>query len=191
MRFYYKTKDGNTGSTKSVDSLPHNVDKLIIRRYNGDSISIPYTNELILDCNRGKIHDMCFKCDKLSIYKPNIHWFHINYVSARNNAKLHSTFNTLVRLKLEHVRKASSMFKNTLCSNISTILDFSSVKNDKRVPTQYFAHMFYSTRLTTIPKMINPPERPYTTIFDGTLIAKSKLKTADKLLTISKKGDTS
>jgi len=199
MLFIYKTKDGNTGMVKDVDALPSNIKKLIVRRYNGCVIELPYVDELVLDCNRDDIHRMLFKCDTLSIYKPDVNWFHINnvWVSCDANfytsydVKLSSTFNTLSRLKLEHVRSTSGMLKNTLCANITTVLDFSTIKNNQRAPIQYVAYMFHNTQLTDIPKMINPPTIPYTEMFDGTLIPESKLKIADTLLKISKKGESS
>jgi len=191
MTFYYKTINGNTGMVKEVDALPSNVDKLIIRRYNGDEIRIPHTNELILDCNRSEIHNISFKCDRLSIYRPNIEWFNINDVWAGYDAESNSTFNTLNRLKLEHVRNTSGMFSNTLCSNIPIILDFSNIKNRQKLLTHRVALMFNNTQLTTIPGMIDPPKLSYMTIFHGTNIHKYKLKAADVLLKISKKGESS
>jgi len=191
MKFIYKLNDGHTGSTESVDSLPSNIKKLIIRRYNGGDIIVPYVEELILDCYKYNIKYISFKCDKLSIYRPNIHWFHINNVWVNYDSKTSSTFNTLVRLKLECVKNTSGMLKNTLCSNITTVLDFSSVKISRTAHRIVLVPMFDNTQLKTIPKSINLPSIPYMTIFDGALIPRDKLEAADVLLTISKKGEVS
>jgi len=191
MKFYYRDINGKTGIVKDVDTLPSNIEKLIIRRYNGDYIRIPYVDELILDCNRGKIYGILFKCDRLSIYKPNIDWFCINNVWISDDVGLTSTFNTLSRLKLEHVIDANSMLKNTLCSNITTVLDFSNIEIPRITHSIVLVPMFHNTRLTTIPKIISNPELSYTDIFDGTLIHEDKLKTADVLVAISKKGEAS
>jgi len=191
MMFYYKTKDGNTGMVRDVDTLPSDIRKLIVRRYNGSVFALPYVDELVLDCNRDNIHRMLFKCDRLYIYKPYVNWFHINNVWVNYDVETSSTFNTLVRLKLECVRNTNCMLKDTLCNNIIPELDFSNLKSKMGPYHTILSPMFYNTQLTSIPKMVNPPAIPYMTIFDGALIPESKLKAADVLVTISKKGEVS
>jgi len=194
MRLYYRASNGNTGMVRDVDLLPSNIDKLIVRRYDGSELQlnrIDTLNHLILDCNGDEIHDMLFKCDKLSIYKPNIEWFRINNTWDDRYDQLHSTFNTLVRLKLELIKYAYGMFKNTLCINIIPELDFSNVDFPMMAHNMLLVPVFYNTQLKTIPKMINPPEISYMVVFKGTLIPESKLKVADVLLKISKKGEPS
>jgi len=186
MLFIYKTKDGHTGMVKDVDALPSNLDKLIVRRYNGCVIELPYVDELVLDCNRGDIYSILFKCDTLSIYKPDVNWFHINNVWG-DGGKSNSTFNTLIRLKAELIKDVIGMLKNTLCSNITTVLDLTTIKNNQQEATVLVVDMFHNTRLTTIPKIINPPAVQYTKIFRGTDIHRDKLKAADRLLALGKK----
>jgi len=184
MIFYYKTKDGHTGMVKDVDALPSNIKKLIIRRYNGYDISVPYVDELVLDCNRRDIDDMCFKCDRLSIYKPNIELFHINYTLDDYDDQLHSTFNTLVRLKLELIKYTYGVFKNTLCTNIIPELDFTGA------PWCY--DVFKNTNIDKIQHNIKiPTEMNYVGFYGGSKIPQYKLLVRDILLKISKKGEVS
>jgi len=187
MTFYYKTINEKTGMVRDVDSLPHNVDKLIIRRYDGIVLQlnrIDTLNHLILDCNIREIHDICFKCDKLSIYRPNVNWFHINHTWFGYDDQLHSTFNILNRLKLEHVRDTSSMLANALCTNIIPELDFTGI--------QWCYDMFKNTNIDKIQHNIKiPTEMNYVGFYGGSKIPQHKLLAIDKLVVISKKGKVS
>jgi len=184
MKFYYKTKDGHTGSTESVDSLPSDIRKLIVRRCIGGIFELPYVDELILDCNRSEIHNISFKCDRLSIYRPNIERFHVNYTWDDRYDQLHSTFNTLIRLKSELKEYAYAMFKNTLCTNIIPELDFTGVP--------WCSDAFKNTNIDNIPHNIKiPTEMEYVVFYKGSKIPQHKLLASDKLkyIHISKKGD--
>jgi len=184
MLFIYKTKDGRTGMVKDVDSLPSDIRKLIVRRYNGSVFALPYVDELTLDCNRGGIHDIKFKCDKLSIYKPDIYWLNINHTPAGHDSQFHSTFNTLVRLKLERVEDAYCMLQNTLCTNIIPELDFTDMSR--------CYNGFRNTNIYNIPHNIKiSTSAKYVDFYKGSKIPQHKLLAIDKLLTISEKVKTS
>jgi len=180
MKFYYKTKDGYTGMVKDVDALPSNIKKLIIRRYNGGYIIVPYVDELVLDCNRRSIKSIIFNTYNLSIYRQNIDWFCINNLWYSHDNQPNSTFNTLVRLKLEHVRDTSSMLANTLCNSIIPELDFTGII--------WCADMFKNTNIDNIPHNINIlTTMKYVDFYKGSKIPNHKLLASDKLLAISKK----
>jgi len=185
MKFYYKTKDGRTASTDSVDAVPSNLDKLIVRRYDGRGLrlnNIATLNHLILDCNRCRIGSIIFNTYNLSVYKPNIHWFYINDVGVSND--LRSTFNTLIRLKLEHVTYTRSMLKNTLCASIIPELDFTGMV--------WCYDIFQNTNIDNIPHNIKiPTAMGYVDFYKGSKIPNNKLLTIDKLIAIRKKGKVS
>jgi len=185
MKFYYKTINGIIGKSDKLYQIPKDVDKLIIRRYDGSELQlnrIGTINHLILDCNRRKIGSIIFTTHNLSIYKPKIEWFHINDVWFSNGSR--STFNTLVRLKIEHVRNANCMLRNTLCNSIIPELDFTDMV--------VCSDAFKNTNIDNIPYNIKiPTDRKYVDFYKGSKIPQHKLLAGDTLLKISKKGKPS
>jgi len=186
MKFYYKTKDGHTGSTESVDTLPSNIDKLIVRRYDGRDLRldcIDTLNHLIFDCNKRSIENISFTTHNLSIYRPRLLVLRING-SRHNGGRNIGLFNTLVRLKLDGVHCKHSMFRNTLCVNIIPELDFTDMS--------WCANTFKNTNIYNIPHNIKTPTTmKYIDFYKGSMIPRHKLLAMDRLVAISKKGEIS
>jgi len=167
MRLYYRDVNGKTGMVRDIMELPKELNKLIVKKYDGSDLTLPKCVDLVIDSNNISIYHVVGECETLAIY--NSHWNlllsesfnvkHIKHIDMRNIEDM--------KIAFSHIRV------KTLCP-----LDYNNVK--------FTGGMFEHSSIEELPVMVNY-NGIIKNIFKDTEIPEHKYKTWEQLMFIKRR----